>query len=65
MKITNGLPTTFDVYIPANISLGEVHENSGLEGADQKPMNEQVRDWLTTDDFKDFATNMGHHGLSE
>jgi hypothetical protein len=55
----------FDSSIPANIALGEVHSNSGLEGAEQKRMDEQVKEWLTDSAFADFAREMGYPDLVE
>ncbi|MDR1255536.1 MAG: hypothetical protein LBJ94_01230, partial [Puniceicoccales bacterium] len=65
VSATGGGEVSFDVRIPANIVLGEVHRDSGLEGASIKDVNEQVRGWLNDEDFADFAEQMGHPNLAK
>ncbi|MDR2779355.1 MAG: hypothetical protein LBB16_03685, partial [Puniceicoccales bacterium] len=57
--------TTYYVPISANIALGEVHIDSGLEGANQPKMDEQVKTWLTNLEFTRFAEAMGYSELED
>jgi hypothetical protein len=57
-NISEDQTQTFNIKIPANIALGEMHENSGLESAPQKETDEQVKEWLTDGEFQDFAGAM-------
>jgi hypothetical protein len=59
LNIENTGRRSFNVKIAANITFGEVHEKSGLEGTGQKQIDRRVKVWLRGNVFRWFANAVG------